>query len=542
MKTISYYISMAVILTAAIFTGGCTDDDEKSLSLRSGELSIYDFAPNTGKGGTQLLINGEQFPLDAASISVTINEVELSILRSNEEQLLVEVPDNEAIGTAPIVINAKGKTAQSEVNFAFQKTAITGFSPAYGKVGTKVRIYVENLPAEIKNPTATYNGITAECTAEEGYFQVTIPETDFGSWPIIISFNGRTLSTGEFEYKDLLFERTITTLPGSSEFNIMCADWEYRRGGIAVDDDGNVYLTDIGNLRIRKITPDGTVSEVAGTGTENDVDWGLNWRLDNGGAGSYNAVMRPTDIKIDSKGNMYVSDDWTSATICFEPDGKALYMGWQVAVSLAIDEASNRLYSMTSNGNILLKDLNDYGGYPSSHGTVIVTGNGSPGGMDVDKTTGDLYVTNIGTHQIIKYVKDRWDDPIVIAGSGRSGHSDGAYNEATFTSPWGIAVAPDGNILVAGNGTAEASTASADQSIRYIDQKTGMVSTFAGSGTSGNTDSSFEVLSYAGVNSTIESLPAAFGAPSSVCVGKDGTVYVLDRRNNCVKKITTVEK
>lgn len=101
MKTISYYISMVVILAATIFTG-CTDDDEKSLSPRAGELSIYDFAPNTGKGGTQLLINGEQFPLDATSISVSINEVQLSILRSNEEQLLVEVPDNEAIGTAPI--------------------------------------------------------------------------------------------------------------------------------------------------------------------------------------------------------------------------------------------------------------------------------------------------------------------------------------------------------------------------------------------------------------------------------------------------------
>ena len=53
MKTISYYISMVVILAATIFTG-CTDDDEKSLSPRAGELSIYDFAPNTGKGGTQL--------------------------------------------------------------------------------------------------------------------------------------------------------------------------------------------------------------------------------------------------------------------------------------------------------------------------------------------------------------------------------------------------------------------------------------------------------------------------------------------------------
>ena len=133
MKTISYYISMVVILAATIFTG-CTDDDEKSLSPRAGELSIYDFAPNTGKGGTQLLINGEQFPLDATSISVSINEVQLSILRSNEEQLLVEVPDNEAIGTAPIVIKTNGKTTQSEVNFIFQKTAITGYSPAYGKV------------------------------------------------------------------------------------------------------------------------------------------------------------------------------------------------------------------------------------------------------------------------------------------------------------------------------------------------------------------------------------------------------------------------
>lgn len=163
MKTISYYISMVVILAATIFTG-CTDDDEKSLSPRAGELSIYDFAPNTGKGGTQLLINGEQFPLDATSISVSINEVQLSILRSNEEQLLVEVPDNEAIGTAPIVIKTNGKTTQSEVNFIFQKTAITGYSPAYGKVGTKVRIYVENLPTEIKNPSATYNGLAADCT------------------------------------------------------------------------------------------------------------------------------------------------------------------------------------------------------------------------------------------------------------------------------------------------------------------------------------------------------------------------------------------
>ena len=84
-------------------------------------------------------------------------------------------------------------------------------------------------------------------------------------------------------------------------------------GGIFQMNPGNVYLTDIGNLRVRKIASDGTVTEMAGTGTADDVDWGINWRYDNGGTGSYNAVVRPTDLKVDNKGNMYICDDWTGA-------------------------------------------------------------------------------------------------------------------------------------------------------------------------------------------------------------------------------------
>lgn len=541
MKIFSQSIFIAVILLAALFTG-CADDNEHSLSLYSGKLSIYDFSPSTGKGGTQVLINGEQFPLDVAAINVTINGVQLPILRSNEEQLVVEIPDNEEVGIAPINIEINGQSIQSKAPFTFLKTKISGFTPEYGKAGTKVRVYMESLPDKITDLKATYNSLEADCTVEDGYFIVTIPETDYGTYPIIISFNGRTLATENFEYKELLFERTLTTLPGSSEFNIMCADWEYRRGGIAVDDNGNVYLTDIGNLRVRKIASDGAVSVVAGSGSESTVDWGLNWRFENSGTGSYNAVVRPTDLKMDRKGNMYICDDWTGATVCFEPDGKALYLGYQAAISIAIDEANNRLYAMKSNGDISLKDLNDNGATPKNEGTLIITGDGNCGGMEVDKRTGDLYVTNIATNKIIKYIKDAWSTPIVVAGSGRSGNADGPVGEASFASPWGLAITEEGNLLVAGNGTAAASTANADQSVRYIDQSKGMVTTFAGSGTSGNVDGSFDVLSFAGVNSSVEALSAAFGCPSAVCVSKNGTVYVLDRRNNCVKKITTIEK
>lgn len=97
MKNISYYIMAAALTVATISVGGCTDDNESVSPLHSGVLSLYDFAPNTGMGGTQILINGEKYPINTEEIDVTINDVELSIVRSNEEQLLVEIPDNEAV-------------------------------------------------------------------------------------------------------------------------------------------------------------------------------------------------------------------------------------------------------------------------------------------------------------------------------------------------------------------------------------------------------------------------------------------------------------
>ena len=170
MKKISYYIYMVVALTTAIFTG-CTDED-KSEPLFTGELNIFDFAPTTGKGGTQLLINGEQFALDVNAVSVSINGVELAVLQSNEEQLLVEVPDNELVDNAPLTVTVDGKAVQSKAKFTFQKAALASYSPAMGKVGTEVSIYISNLPLEITNPTATYKDVEATCVfdAEKACF------------------------------------------------------------------------------------------------------------------------------------------------------------------------------------------------------------------------------------------------------------------------------------------------------------------------------------------------------------------------------------
>ena len=134
------YISMVVILAATIFTG-CTDDDEKSLSPRAGELSIYDFAPNTGKGGTQLLINCLLY-----TSNVSLEEATSSL----EEVVVV------AYG-AQKKVTMTGSVAS--VNIGSLKTPVANLSNALqGKVAGIISVQSSGEPG-YDNSTFTIRGI-----------------------------------------------------------------------------------------------------------------------------------------------------------------------------------------------------------------------------------------------------------------------------------------------------------------------------------------------------------------------------------------------
>src|SRR6267142_1184953 len=70
--------------------------------------------------------------------------------------------------------------------------------------------------------------------------------------------------------------------------------------GIAIGRDGAIYLADTGNNRIRKITPEGVVSTVAGTGTAGYLDGPANVAQFDG----------PIGVGVDAKGNIYVADTY----------------------------------------------------------------------------------------------------------------------------------------------------------------------------------------------------------------------------------------
>jgi sugar lactone lactonase YvrE len=155
-------------------------------------------------------------------------------------------------------------------------------------------------------------------------------------------------------------------------------------------------------------------------------------------------------------------------------------------------------------------------------GAPVVSGLSSPAGIDFDKD-GNLYVACNGSNVIKRFEAGTWVGTTIAGQQGISGYLNGTGIEAKFSNPWGLAVDAAGNIYVAGNGTWDGGTYNADQSIRYIEANTWNVSTFAGSGTAGFANAIGEA--------------AAFSAPTGVAVDKNGTVYVLDKNNNCIRKI-----
>ena len=172
--------------------------------------------------------------------------------------------------------------------------------------------------------------------------------------------------------------------------------------GVAVDSAGNVYVADLNNHTIRKITPGGVVSTLAGLPGSGGT-WGQPISAD--GTGSVARFSYPTDVAVDSAGNVYVTDQNNHTIRKITPGG--------VVSTLA--------------------------GLPGSSGSADGTGSAArfyyPFGVAVD-SVGNLYVTDSYNDTIRKITPDGVVSTLAgVAGS--IGSADGTGSAARFDHPRG---------------------------------------------------------------------------------------------------------
>ena len=249
----------------------------------------------------------------------------------------------------------------------------------------------------------------------------------------------------------------------------------WNPSGVAVDASGNVYVADMSNHTIRKISPAGDVSVLAGfpgaLGTAN-------------GTGSDARFWNPQGVAWDAmSGLVYV-----------------------------LDKSNQQVRAITTGGtvSVLAGGLQQTG---TADGAGAAARFNNPQAFAVD-AAGNLFVADSGNHTIRKVTAA--GVVTTVAGiAGSSGSTDGASGVAQFKNPAGIAVDASGNLFVADTG---------NHTIRMITPG-GVVSTLAGSvGSSGSSD---------GTGSA-----AKFNTPMGLTIA-GGNVIVADKTNALIRQVTS---
>ncbi|UQW99218.1 RICIN domain-containing protein [Streptomyces sp. RerS4] len=248
--------------------------------------------------------------------------------------------------------------------------------------------------------------------------------------------------------------------------------------GVAMDSTGTLYVADSGNHRVRKITADGKISTVAGTGV-------AGFGGDQGPAFSAK-LSSPHGVAVDSAGTLYIADS-----------------------------GNHRIRKITTDGKISTVAGGATAGFDGDDGPASSALLNNPHGVAVD-STGVLYIADRGNHRIRKITTD--GKISTVAGGSTAGFDgdDGPASSALLNSPHGVAVDSTGVLYIADRG---------NHRVRKITD--GKISTIAGTGTAGSGGDD-------GPAST-----AQLDSPHGVAVDSTGVLYIADHGNHRIRRITT---
>ena len=301
--------------------------------------------------------------------------------------------------------------------------------------------------------------------------------------------------------------------------------------GVAVDSNGNVYLADSSNNRIRKVDTSGTITTFADAG-----------------------ISGPYGIAVDSGGNVYVAQDHSvlKADVSTDPPTISTLAGGassgfsgdtMTATAAMLNEP--RGVAVDSSGNVYIADSGNerirkinVSADPPTINTIAGTGTAgfnetanqqatdsqldNPFDVAVD-SSGNVYIADYFNHRIRK-IDVSADPPTIstLAGTGTQGFSGdgGQATAAKLTRPGGVAVASDGTVYIADLG---------NNRIRAV-ATNGTITTVAGTGRG-----SFARAGRDGGPATAANL----FTPEKVAVSSTGAVYIAELNGYRIRVLTT---
>jgi len=250
---------------------------------------------------------------------------------------------------------------------------------------------------------------------------------------------------------------------------------------LAFDANGNLYVADSGNCRVRRIDTRGTISTVAGSGTV-----ASNGTCGDAGDGlpATSAQLQPFGLAFDGAGNLYISD-----------------------------QMANRVRKVSPAGTITPYAGNGSAGSGGDGGLATQAQLNAPGHLAVD-AAGSVYIADTNNHRVRKVVGQQ--TIINVVGTQTSGGSGTSASNTYLGVLDGIALDTAGNLYIS------------QPQLGYISAvtPTGSIRTIAGTGQA----------AFSGDGGLATN--AALNAPAGLWVNNSGGVYVADQDNSRIRRLT----